>query len=1103
MPKRTDLETILVVGSGPIVIGQACEFDYSGTQGVKALRQEGYRVVLVNSNPATIMTDPDMAEATYIEPLTPEVLERVIARERPQALLATLGGQTALNLAVALAERGALEKYGVELIGAKLDSIRKAEDRQIFHRCMQELGLDVPRSLAVSDLASAESAGRELGFPVIVRASFTLGGAGGGIVYHQGELLSKAQAALEMSPIHKILLEESILGWKEYELEVMRDRKDNFVVVCSIENVDPMGVHTGDSVTVAPVQTLSDRQYQEMRDDARKIVSAVGVETGGCNVQFAVDPGTGRRVVVEINPRVSRSSALASKATGFPIAKIAAKLAVGYTLDEIANDITKATPACFEPALDYVVTKVPRFAVEKFGEFALDTAMKSVGEVMAVGRTFKESLQKALRGLENGRKGFESARAASEEDLMKGLATPSSSRLEFVKAAFERGMSASEISKITGIDAWFLNQMEELARFEARLGREKITAELMQEAKRLGFSDEQIARARRTKAARARALRHELGVRPAFELIDTCAGEFESKTPYFYSTYAGAPSLAPAPSAPAKKTRASKSRRVVILGSGPNRIGQGIEFDYCCVQACQALREMGQESVMINCNPETVSTDYDTSDRLYFEPLTLEDVLEILDFEKPLGVVAQFGGQTPLNLARPLAEAGVRILGTQPKAIDLAEDRRLFGRVLKSLKLLAPRSGIAENPRQALAAARRIGYPVMVRPSYVLGGRAMEIVYDDASLKTLAAKALSASEHSSLLIDRFLADAAEIDVDAVSDGKDVFVAGVMEHIEEAGIHSGDSACTLPPHSLSPKVLDAVCRATRSLALKLGVRGLVNVQYAVKDGTLYVLEANPRASRTVPFVSKATGVPLAKIATAVLMGRPLRRLLSAKLLKAPPRLPYVATKEVVLPFIKFPGLDPRLGPEMKSTGEVMGLGPDFPSSFAKSQEASGMSLPKSGAVFLSVKDEDKPALVPVARELLRLGFSLIATRRTKEFLARHGIEAAPVAKIGEGKPDVADLIRQKAVSLVVNTPSGKRERADGFIIRRTALELDVPFITNIRSCQAALGAIAAAKATSAAGQDARPLQDYYRDLAPEIRAARAGRGMRVQRRPAAV
>ncbi len=1075
MPKREDLKKILVIGSGSIVIGQGCEFDYSGTQGLKALREEGYDTVLINSNPATIMTDPELADRTYLEPLTVEYLEKVIAAERPQAVLPTLGGQTALNLTVAASEKGLLKKYDVEVLGARLETIRKAEDRQLFKQAMQKIGLDLPRSVVVTDSSDLKAVSRELGFPVIVRASFTLGGAGGGIAYHFDELRTRVHTALEMSPVKKVLLEESIIGWKEYELEVMRDRADNFVVICTIENLDPMGVHTGDSITVAPAQTLTDRQYQEMRDDAKRIVSEIGVETGGCNIQFAVHPQSGRRVVIEINPRVSRSSALASKATGFPIAKIAAKLAVGYRLDELTNDITKATPASFEPAIDYVVTKAPRFATEKFGEFPLDTAMKSVGEAMAIGRTFKESLQKALRGLESGKKGLESGEDCDEETLLKRVATPNSSRLYYVKSALTRGITVERIAEASRIDPWFLNQLKEIVDHEAALTGALKDAASLRAAKRLGFSDAQIARANGITEAAARQKRWKLGVRPSYKLVDTCAGEFPSTTPYFYSTYEDTGDLVPSKS----------KKKVMILGSGPNRIGQGIEFDYCCVQASKALRAMGWQSIMVNCNPETVSTDYDASDRLYFEPLTLEDVLEIVHVEKPAAVIVQFGGQTPLNLAVALEKAGVTILGTKPSAIDMAEDRRLFGAALKKLGILAPESGIANNAASALKIAKRIGYPVMVRPSYVLGGRAMEVIYDDASLVDYIDRTVKPGSHPSLLIDRFLADAAELDVDAICDGTDVWISGVMEHIEEAGIHSGDSACTLPPHSLPPAVLATVREHTKKLALHLKVRGLINIQYAVKDGVVYVLEANPRASRTVPFVSKAAGLPVARIATWVMMGKKLKTLVPAAALKgAVP--PYTATKEAVMPFIKFPGVDPRLGPEMKSTGEVMGLDADFPRSFAKSQEAAGLSLPTNGSVFMSVRDGDKPEILHVARALRQMGFTLVATRETADFLTRHGMPSERVAKIGEGKPDVVDLLKQRNLSLVINTPSGKRARADGYMIRRTALELDIPCITNIRSVNAAVHAISVLQGAT---MGVKPLQDYYLSLPYKADAGR--------------
>jgi carbamoyl-phosphate synthase large subunit len=1079
MPKRTDIKTILVLGSGPIVIGQACEFDYSGTQGIKSLREDGYKIILANSNPATIMTDPGLSDRTYIEPLTPEMLEQIIIQEKPEALLPTLGGQTALNLAVALSERGTLERHNVELIGAPIDAIQQAEDRQKFKAVMQKIGLDIPKSLILTDTREIATAGRELGYPIIVRPSFTLGGTGGGVAYNLEELRERVNSALDSSPVKKVLVEQSVIGWKEYELEIMRDHKDNFVVICTIENLDPMGVHTGDSITVAPAQTLTDRQYQELRNDARKVASAIGVSTGGCNVQFGVDPKTGRRVIIEINPRVSRSSALASKATGFPIAKIAAKLAVGYSLDEISNDITKKTPACFEPSIDYVVTKIPRFAFEKFGkEFPLNTAMKSVGEVMACGRTFKESMQKALRGLETGQRGFSAARAANgklktkkvdEQELLRRLALPFSDRLFHIYDALSHGLSPNEVSEITLIDPWFLNQLKDIIDLEDRIKTEKWTSELLLEAKQTGFSDAQISELTGKKELSIRAARKKAGLKPSYKLVDTCAGEFEAHTPYYYSTYDEENEAVPS----------KKKKKVVILGSGPNRIGQGIEFDYCCVHASLALRELGYETIMINCNPETVSTDYDISSRLYFEPLSYENVLDILEFEKPEGVIVQFGGQTPLNLTTPLAKAGIKILGTPPSSTDMAEDRRRFGALLKKLNIPAPTYGIAKSISEAQKIAKKIGYPVMVRPSFVLGGRAMQIVYDDQGLRDFGAQALVASSHPELLIDRFLSDATEVDVDAISDGKEVFIGGVMEHIEEAGIHSGDSACTLPPHSITPGQLGQIVDYTKRLALGLKVKGMINIQYAIKDGVIYLLEANPRASRTVPFVSKATGIPLAKVASKVIAGLPLKKVLPAKVLRRHfSDLPYAATKQVVLPFIKFPDVDPMLGPEMKSTGEVMGLDSDFPRSYIKGLAAAGMSLPVSGAVFISVRHEDKSDILPIAAQLKQMGFTLHATRSTKAFLDRHGLEASQVFKIGEGKPDVVDLIKQKNLSLVINTPSGKRAMSDGYMIRRTSLDFGVPIITNINSCQSAIQGISAVRKTSVS---VKALQDHYSTL----------------------
>ena len=1070
MPKRNDLKTILVIGSGPIVIGQACEFDYSGTQGIKALRGEGYRVILANSNPATIMTDAELSDRTYIEPLTPEYLARVIEKERPEALLPTLGGQTALNLAVALSERGILEKFSVELLGANLETIRKAEDRELFKKTMESIFVSVPRGVVISESSEIRAIARDLGFPLIVRPSFTLGGTGGGIAYNLEDLRQKVHSALEASPIKKVLLEESVLGWKEFELEVMRDKKDNFVVVCSIENLDPMGIHTGDSITVAPSQTLSDRQYQEMRDLAKKIVSAIGVETGGCNIQFAVHPKTGRVAAIEINPRVSRSSALASKATGFPIAKIAALLAVGYTLDEIPNAITKSTPASFEPSIDYVVTKIPRFASEKFGNFTLDTAMKSVGETMALGRTFKESFQKALRGLELSSRSLPSFNSPENpQEWMKLLSLPSSSRIFWLRAALKCGISIEDISAWTSIDPWFIHQIKELTDFEEDLRSEKLSPELLLEAKRLGFSDAEVSRIKNMTEKAIRSLRRKWKIKPIYKMVDSCAGEFPSTTPYVYSTYLPGGDLKPS----------AKKKKVLVIGSGPNRIGQGIEFDYCCVQALNALRQEGFEALMINSNPETVSTDYDHADRLYFEPLALENVLAVIDFERPQGVLVQFGGQTPLNLAEGLENAGAKILGTSVKSINRSEDRKLFAQILKRLQIPAPAHGAAKNAKEAVTAALRIGFPVMVRPSFVLGGLSMAIVDDVKTLRRYLEENPLASG-AEIFIDRFLADATEVDVDAVSDGTLVYIAGIMEHIEEAGIHSGDSACTLPPRSLSPALISTISSYTRKIARALKVKGLINIQFAVKDGAVYIIEANPRASRTIPFLSKATGVSLAQIATKAALGKSLKNLLPATLLKnSPPDLPFTATKEVVLPFIKFPGIDPRLGPEMKSTGEVMGLDSDFPRSFVKSQEASGILIPKGGAVFISVRDEDKFQILATAQALKGLGFSLIATPGTHSFFSRHGLESARIAKIGDGKPDVVDLLKQRNVTLAINTPSGQRSRSDGYAIRRTALEFNIPCVTNIRSCQALVGALSASRKNS---PDVKPLQDYYQELA---------------------
>jgi carbamoyl-phosphate synthase large subunit len=1084
MPKRTDIETILIIGSGPIVIGQACEFDYSGAQAVKALKKEGYRVVLINSNPATIMTDPEFAHATYVEPLVPSMVERIIEKEKPQVILPTLGGQTALNLAVELAERGSLEKYGVELIGAKIDAIRRAEDRELFKKTMTGIGLDVPRSGVARSLAEAEALAEQIGFPLIIRASFTLGGVGSSIVYTRDEFMAAAARGLDASPIHEILIEESVLGWKEYELEVMRDRADQCVVICSIENVDPMGVHTGDSITVAPAQTLSDPDYQRMRNQAFACIRAIGVETGGSNVQFALDPKTGRIVIIEMNPRVSRSSALASKATGFPIAKMAALLAVGYRLDEIPNDITKKTPASFEPVIDYVVTKIPRFAFEKFSEAnqTLTTSMKSVGEVMAIGRTFRESLQKALRGLEIGRAGLGADRnaqvkrvdealekmSAKQDDphralllkeICEKLHVPNCDRIFYVKYALQLGIPLQEIYELSAIDPWFLSQIKAICDLEKeiRAAGKKMSRELLRRAKRDGFSDAQLAYLTGQTPQEVRAGRIRQGIIPTYKRVDTCAAEFPADTPYFYSTYEEEDEALPL----------SKKPRVVVLGGGPNRIGQGIEFDYACVHAAWALAEEGFETIMVNCNPETVSTDYDTSDQLFFEPLTQEDVLNIVDRVKPEGVIIQFGGQTPLNLAKALKKAGVRILGTSSDSIDLAEDRELFGALLKKLKIPHPAHGAARNLAEAKRVAAKVGYPVMVRPSYVLGGRAMEVVYDDAQLEDYMRRALEAGGRSPaafpagavtglpILIDRFLEDAKEVDVDAVSDGKDVYVGGIMEHIEEAGIHSGDSACVLPPFSLSPKVRKAIQDYTCQLARALKVKGLLNIQYAVRDDSVYVLEANPRASRTVPFVSKATGLPLAKIAAKTMVGVPLKKCLAPWQSILQREKPWFAVKEVVFPWLRFPEVDMVLGPEMRSTGEVMGIDVGYGLAFAKSQAAAYSALPKSGTVLFSLRERDRMPALPVARAFLAMGYALLGTEGTAKFLTSHGLPVQEVKKLSEGRPNFLDVIKNRQVNLIVNTPHGSKARSDGFHIRRTALLHNVPLITTLAAARAAV------------------------------------------------
>jgi carbamoyl-phosphate synthase large subunit len=1072
MPRRTDIHKIMLIGSGPIVIGQACEFDYSGTQGVRALRAEGFEVVLVNSNPATIMTDPELAERTYVEPITIEVCTKIIAKERPDALLPTLGGQTALNTALGLASAGVLDKYGVKLIGASVDAIEKAEDRELFKAAMARIGLAVPRSGYARSLDEAREIQRQFGFPAILRPSFTLGGAGGGIAYNAEEFDDKVQWALAQSPRGQILVEESVLGWKEYELEVMRDRADNVVIICSIENLDPMGIHTGDSITVAPAMTLTDKEYQRMRDAACAVIREIGVETGGSNVQFAINPADGRMVVVEMNPRVSRSSALASKATGFPIAKIAAKLAVGYTLDEIRNDITRETPASFEPTIDYVVVKVPRFAFEKFpgADVTLTTQMKSVGEVMSIGRTFREALGKAIRSLETGRTGFDHPfDGISIAELKRRLAIPTAERLFEVAEALRRGISIDEIHSLTKIDPWFLHHVSVIVACENKLrDREKksLTVEEMREAKRNGLSDRRIAALVGVTPDDVRAQRMALGVTPVYSRVDTCAAEFVAHTPYLYSTYESF-----------DEARPTTRRKIVILGGGPNRIGQGIEFDYCCVHAVQALREEGFETIMVNCNPETVSTDYDTADRLYFEPLTREDVLNICAVEKPDGVIVQFGGQTPLRLAVGLMQAGIKLLGTSADAIDRAEDRQRFGQVIEKLGLKAPPFGTASTVDEALAVADRIGMPLVVRPSYVLGGRAMEVVHDREHLTQYVERAIAAQagdeEKNPLLLDRFLSDAIEVDVDAVSDGKQTVIGAVMEHIEEAGIHSGDSACALPPYSLPPHIVATISQQVKALAKELGVIGLMNAQFAVKGDDVYLLEVNPRASRTVPFVSKVTGQPLAKIAARVMIGRTLDELDVREIVPG-----HVGVKEAVFPFVKFPGTDTILGPEMRSTGEVMGIDRDFALAYAKAQIGAGTKLPidpKAGGAFISVRNEDKAAVLEVARKLSELGFRIVATDGTARYFREHGLEVTRVNKVGEGRPHCVDAIVNGEIALVVNTTVGAQAIRDSFSIRRTALVRDVPYFTTIAAARAAAQAIAALRRGAL---DVRSLQEYH-------------------------
>jgi len=1053
MPKRTDIQSILIIGAGPIVIGQACEFDYSGAQACKALREEGYRVILVNSNPATIMTDPEMADATYIEPINWRVLERIIERERPDALLPTMGGQTALNCALDLAREGVLDRFGVEMIGASREAIDKAEDRDLFRQAMRRIGLDMPRSAIAHSLEEAFQVQAQIGYPVIIRPSFTLGGSGGGIAYNAEEYEEICRRGLDLSPTRELLIEESALGWKEFEMEVVRDHKDNCIIICSIENFDPMGVHTGDSITVAPAQTLTDKEYQIMRDASIAVLREIGVDTGGSNVQFAINPDDGRMIIIEMNPRVSRSSALASKATGFPIAKVAAKLAVGYTLDELRNEITGgATPASFEPAIDYVVTKVPRFAFEKFplADPRLTTQMKSVGEVMAIGRTFQESLQKALRGLETDKDGLNEMLNLSDPDAIRRLRTelrqPGAERLFYLVDALRAGMTLDEVQHLTGIDPWFLAQIDELVALEHEIkvqGLDALDAARLRQLKRRGFSDRRLGALTGSDERTIRARRLEFGIRPVYKRVDTCAAEFASNTAYMYSTYEEECEAAP-----------SDRQKIMVLGGGPNRIGQGIEFDYCCVHAAFALREDGYETIMVNCNPETVSTDYDTSDRLYFEPLTLEDVLAIVDTERPFGVIVQYGGQTPLKLARDLEAAGVPIIGTSPDSIDLAEDRERFQRLINELGLKQPPNATARSESEALEQAAVIGYPLVVRPSYVLGGRAMELVYDDMELSRYIRNAVSVSNDSPVLLDRFLDDAIEVDVDAVCDGEVVMIGGIMEHIEQAGVHSGDSACSLPPYTLSEELQDRMRDQMTRLGLALRVSGLMNAQFAIKDNEVYVLEVNPRASRTVPFVSKAIGVPLAKVGARCMAGRSL----AEQGLHGEVRPKHSFVKEAVFPFVKFPGVDTVLGPEMKSTGEVMGVGESFAEAFGKAVEAAGVLLPHRGKAMLSVRDNDKPRLIEVARTLTELGFALYGTHGTAAAVCAAGLECVGVNKVKEGRPHIVDMIKNGEISFIVNTTEGAEAIADSAEIRRTALQHKVSYTTTIAGAEATCKAL---------------------------------------------
>jgi carbamoyl-phosphate synthase large subunit len=1073
MPKRTDISSICIIGAGPIIIGQACEFDYSGAQACKALKAEGYRVILVNSNPATIMTDPQLADATYIEPITPSIVARILEAEKPDALLPTMGGQTALNTAMALVKDGTLERLGITLIGAKKDAIEKAEDRLLFRDAMDRIGLESPKSHLVKNMQDATAALEAVGLPAIIRPSFTLAGTGGGIAYNKAQYHDIVTRGLDASPVHEVLVEESVLGWKEYEMEVVRDHKDNCIIICSIENIDPMGIHTGDSITVAPALTLTDKEYQVMRNASIAVLREIGVDTGGSNVQFAVNPADGRMVIIEMNPRVSRSSALASKATGFPIAKIAAKLAVGYTLDELKNDMTGVTPASFEPTIDYVVTKMPRFAFEKFKgcDQLLTTAMKSVGEAMAVGRSFKESVQKALRSMETGLSGFDEMDLPHADTdplvLRNALSRPTHDRLLVIAQAFRHGMNVQEIHAICKIDPWFLEQIREIVETENRVKKDGLpkTAEDLMALKHMGFSDVRLAKLTGKSKKDVAKLREKLGVHPVYKRIDTCAAEFSSATAYLYSTYEGLGAE--------DEVLPSERKKIMILGGGPNRIGQGIEFDYCCVHAVYALREAGFETIMINCNPETVSTDYDTSDRLYFEPLTAEDVIEIVRAETVkgtlVGVIVQYGGQTPLKLADELQAAKIPILGTSPDAIDMTEDRERFQKLLKRVKLLQPENGIARTKEDAIREAERIGYPVVLRPSYVLGGRAMEIVHDREGLERYVTQAVLVSGDNPVLIDRYLSDATEVDVDVICDGQDVYIAGIMEHIEEAGIHSGDSACSLPPHSLDPAIIAEIEKQSRQLALEVGVVGLMNVQFAVKDGTVYVLEVNPRASRTVPFVAKATGVPVAKIAARIMAGE---KLTNFDLVKPP--LKHIAVKEAVFPFSRFPGVDVILGPEMKSTGEVMGIDDDFARAFAKSQLGAGTTLPLKGAVFISVRDRDKPAVLALATNLIAMGFSIVATQGTAQYLKEKGVKVAQVNKVLEGSPHIVDAMINGDIALVINTTEGAHAMADSFSIRQTALLNKIPYTTTVAGAAAMVAGIASLQAGPLT---VKPIQKY--------------------------